>query len=95
MGEVVKEAGVIENLRSVVFKESESLEGSCAKIQGYDFNTGINYSQILKSLISTGFQASNLGDAIETVNQMVSGSFSDSLPRILFLSFGIRFFMFV
>ncbi|XP_023769808.1 deoxyhypusine synthase [Lactuca sativa] len=71
MGEVVKEAGVIENLRSVVFKESESLEGSCAKIQGYDFNTGINYSQILKSLISTGFQASNLGDAIETVNQML------------------------
>ncbi|KAL7588559.1 hypothetical protein Lser_V15G38883 [Lactuca serriola] len=71
MGEVVKEAGVIENLRSVVFKESESLEGSCAKIQGYDFNTGINYSQILRSLISTGFQASNLGDAIETVNQML------------------------
>ncbi|KAL4571853.1 hypothetical protein LXL04_018618 [Taraxacum kok-saghyz] len=71
MGEAVKEAGVIENLRSVVFKESESLEGSCAKIQGYDFNNGIDYSQILKSLISTGFQASNLGDAIETVNQML------------------------
>ncbi|CAH1431987.1 unnamed protein product [Lactuca virosa] len=71
MGEDVKEAGVIENLRSVVFKESESLEGSCAKIQGYDFNNGIDYSQILKSLISTGFQASNLGDAIETVNQML------------------------
>ncbi|KAL4591503.1 hypothetical protein LXL04_004471 [Taraxacum kok-saghyz] len=70
MGEAVKEAGVIENLRSVVFKISESLEGSCAKIQGYDFNNGIDYSQILKSLISTGFQASNLGDAIETVNQM-------------------------
>ncbi|XP_071696567.1 deoxyhypusine synthase isoform X1 [Rutidosis leptorrhynchoides] len=72
MGEPIKEdASVIENLRSVVFKESESLEGTCAKIQGYDFNNGINYSRILKSLISTGFQASNLGDAIETVNQML------------------------
>ncbi|KAL4584837.1 hypothetical protein LXL04_009447 [Taraxacum kok-saghyz] len=35
------------------------------------FNNGIDYSQILKSLISTGFQASNLGDAIETFNQML------------------------
>lgn len=72
MGEAMKEEKVIENLRSVVFKESESLEGTRAKIQGYDFNHGINYTELLKSLVSTGFQASNLGDAIETVNQMVS-----------------------
>ncbi|KAL8236324.1 hypothetical protein R6Q59_017405 [Mikania micrantha] len=71
MGEHTKEAAVMENLRSVVFKESESLEGVSAKIHGYDFNQGVNYSQILKSLISTGFQASNLGDAIEIVNQML------------------------
>ncbi|KAI3742096.1 hypothetical protein L1987_59776 [Smallanthus sonchifolius] len=71
MGEATKDAKVIENLRSVVFNESQSLEGACAKIHGYDFNRGVNYSQILKSLISTGFQASNLGDAIETVNQML------------------------
>ncbi|KAM0032211.1 putative deoxyhypusine synthase [Helianthus debilis subsp. tardiflorus] len=67
----MEEAKVIENLRSVVFKESESLEGACAKINGYDFNKGVDYSQILKSLLSTGFQASNLGDAIQTVNQML------------------------
>ncbi|MFS7973976.1 Deoxyhypusine synthase [Helianthus anomalus] len=67
----MEEAKVIENLRSVVFKESESLEGACSKINGYDFNKGVDYSQILKSLLSTGFQASNLGDAIQTVNQML------------------------
>ncbi|KAJ0754175.1 Deoxyhypusine synthase [Helianthus annuus] len=67
----MEEAKVMENLRSVVFKESESLEGACAKINGYDFNQGVDYSQILKSLLSTGFQASNLGDAIQTVNQML------------------------
>nr|CAD21436.1 deoxyhypusine synthase [Senecio vernalis] len=71
MEESIKQASVMENLRSVVFKESESLEGTCAKIRGYDFNNGIDYSQILKSMVSTGFQASNLGDAIETVNQML------------------------
>lgn len=85
MGEATKQtAEVINNLRSVVFKESESLEGTCAKINGYDFNQGLNYSQLLKSLASTGFQASNLGDAIETVNQMVSISIPTcSIQQIL------------
>ncbi|PWA35519.1 Deoxyhypusine synthase [Artemisia annua] len=64
-------AEVIANARSAIFKQSESLEGTCASIKGYDFNNGINYSELLKSLVSTGFQASNLGDAIDTVNQMV------------------------
>ncbi|XP_012093322.1 deoxyhypusine synthase isoform X2 [Jatropha curcas] len=58
-------------VHNIVFKESESLEGKFIKIEGYDFNQGVNYSQLLKSLISTGFQASNLGEAIEVVNQML------------------------
>ncbi|GKE84774.1 deoxyhypusine synthase, partial [Tanacetum coccineum] len=62
---------VIDNVRSVVLKESESLEDPCPKIKGYDFNNGVNYSELLKSMASTGFQASNLGDAIDTVNQMI------------------------
>nr|XP_043614122.1 deoxyhypusine synthase [Erigeron canadensis]XP_043614123.1 deoxyhypusine synthase [Erigeron canadensis]XP_043614124.1 deoxyhypusine synthase [Erigeron canadensis] len=64
-------ASVIEKLRSVVFKESESLKGSCPKIQGYDFNNGVHYSNLFNSFLSTGFQASHLGDAIQTVNQML------------------------
>nr|CAG28996.1 homospermidine synthase [Petasites hybridus] len=66
-----KQAEMIESARSAVFKESESLEGTCAKIGGYDFNNGINHSQLLKSMVSTGFQASNLGEAMEIVNQML------------------------
>ncbi|KAH7850987.1 hypothetical protein Vadar_005605 [Vaccinium darrowii] len=46
-----------------------NLQGS--KIEGYDFNQGVNYSELLRSMVSTGFQASNLGDAIQVVNQMV------------------------
>lgn len=83
MGEEVKESKMIEDVRSAVFKHSESLEGSCAKIQGYDFNDGINYTQILKSLLSTGFQASNFGDAIEIVNEMVLVS-SQNLNFLLY-----------
>lgn len=64
-------SNVMASVHSTVFKESESLEGKGTKIEGYDFNQGVNYSQLLKSMVSTGFQASNFGDAIEVVNQMV------------------------
>lgn len=77
MGETNKAAEMIESARSAVFKESESLEGTCAKIGGYDFNNGIDHSKLLKSMVSTGFQASNLGDAMKIVNQMVSLSLSE------------------
>ncbi|EXB38804.1 Deoxyhypusine synthase [Morus notabilis] len=63
--------------RSAAFKESESLEGKCTKIEGYDFNQGLNYPRLLHSLLTTGFQASNLGDAIEVVNQMLDWRLSD------------------
>ncbi|XP_050218337.1 deoxyhypusine synthase-like isoform X1 [Mercurialis annua] len=65
------------SVHATVFKESESLEGKCIKIEGYDFNQGVNYSQLLKSMVSTGFQASNLGDAIQVVNQMLDWRLSD------------------
>ncbi|KAB1219459.1 Deoxyhypusine synthase [Morella rubra] len=76
MGEAMKN-GLIESVHSTVFKESESLEGQCVKIEGYDFNQGVNYSRLLRSMVSTGFQASNLGDAIEVVNQMLDWRLAD------------------
>lgn len=63
---------IMDSVREVVFKQSENLEDSCTKIEGYDFNQGVNYHQLLSSMLSTGFQASNLGEAIQVVNQMVS-----------------------
>lgn len=67
------ENDIMASVHSTVFKESETLEGKCIKIEGYDFNQGVDYSRLLKSFISTGFQASNLGEAIEVVNQMTGG----------------------
>ncbi|XP_057535265.1 deoxyhypusine synthase-like [Amaranthus tricolor] len=66
------ENDIMASVRSVVFKESENLEGKCIKIEGYDFNQGVNYPKLLKSFISTGFQASNLGEAIDVVNEMLN-----------------------
>ncbi|OMO62111.1 Deoxyhypusine synthase [Corchorus capsularis] len=62
---------LINSVHSTVFKESDSLEGKSFKIEGYDFNQGVNYSNLLKSMLSTGFQASNLGEAMEIVNEML------------------------
>lgn len=76
MGEAEKdERKQLASAHSFVFKESENLEGNCEKIVGYDFNSGVDYPALLKCMISTGFQASNLGDAIQVVNQMVSSIF--------------------
>ncbi len=39
-------------------------------IKGYDFNKGVNYDELLNSFTTTGFQASNLGKAIEIIKKM-------------------------
>jgi len=31
------------------------------KVEGYDFNKGLDYEAVFKSYISTGFQATSLG----------------------------------
>ncbi|KAI3409642.1 uncharacterized protein J3R85_019028 [Psidium guajava] len=76
MGEALKDS-LMASVHSTVFKESETLEGKCIKIEGYDFNRGVDYNQLMRSMVSTGFQASNLGDAIEVVNEMLDWRLSD------------------
>ncbi|EPS74589.1 hypothetical protein M569_00165, partial [Genlisea aurea] len=67
----------LDAARAAVFKVSESLDGSSAKIEGYDFNRGVNYPELFKSMAVTGFQASNLGDAIQLINEMLDWRLSD------------------
>ncbi|CAL8172031.1 unnamed protein product [Prunus armeniaca] len=68
------EDNLIASAHSSAFRESEDLEGQSSEIEGYDFNQGIDYPRLLSSMLSTGFQASNLGDAIQVVNQMLDWS---------------------
>nr|CCU83299.1 deoxyhypusine synthase [Distimake quinquefolius] len=80
MGEATRDQNrVMDAVRATVFKKSESLDGGCTKIEGYDFNRGVDYPQLFKSLLSTGFQASNLGEAIQIVNEMLDWRLSHEL----------------
>jgi deoxyhypusine synthase len=46
-------------------------------VRGYDFNNGIDYEEMFKTYRHTGFQATNLGLAIEEVNRMIKWRLSD------------------
>ncbi|KAJ1951062.1 Deoxyhypusine synthase [Linderina macrospora] len=46
-------------------------------IKGYDFENGVDYNALLGSYLTTGFQASNFGRAIEIVNHMRAWRLSD------------------
>jgi deoxyhypusine synthase len=37
-------------------------------IKGYDFNNGVNYSEMFKGFATMGLQASHLAKAIDIVN---------------------------
>ncbi|GJN23376.1 hypothetical protein PR202_gb11020 [Eleusine coracana subsp. coracana] len=82
-GGVVRDVDALEGVRSIVLKPSESLEESrFTRIAGADFNdAGLGLEGLLASFASTGFQASNLGDAIDIVNQMLDWRLSHEKPR--------------
>nr|KAG5693418.1 hypothetical protein BaRGS_009891 [Batillaria attramentaria] len=40
-------------------------------VRGYDFNDGVDYHRLFRSYARTGFQATNVGKAIEEINRMV------------------------
>ena len=52
-----------------ILKKSSKIEGHI--IEGYDFNFGVDYNKIIDSFSKTGFQASNLSQAINIVNEMI------------------------
>lgn len=54
-----------------VLMPSCDLPEDLPKIRGYDFNQGVDLQAVLKSCLTTGFQASHLGLAIQEINQMV------------------------
>jgi deoxyhypusine synthase len=49
----------------------KSSEAGGEKIEGYNFNKGVNYKEIIKSYKSTGFQATHLAKAIAITRKMI------------------------
>lgn len=52
-----------------VLKNANTLEG-WPEIRGYDFEGEFNFEDFMKSYLNTGFQATNLGQAIEIIKNM-------------------------
>eukprot|EP01095_Lingulamoeba_sp_RSL-Kostka_P011119 TRINITY_DN4156_c0_g1_i1.p1 TRINITY_DN4156_c0_g1~~TRINITY_DN4156_c0_g1_i1.p1 ORF type:complete len:389 (-),score=156.29 TRINITY_DN4156_c0_g1_i1:96-1262(-) len=55
-----------------VLVQSLPMEEGTPICKGYDFNKGVDYSELMKSYVTTGFQATNLGLAIEEINKMIN-----------------------
>jgi len=61
----------IENAIKAVTVKSTDIE--CKDIvKGYEFNNGINYTEIFSSYKHMGFQATALGNSIEIINKMIN-----------------------
>ena len=55
----------LTSAQEAVLVRSEKLDDDTPQVRGYDFNEGVNYDKLLDSYLTTGFQATNLGLAIE------------------------------
>ena len=54
-----------------VLVSSQDMESGSEKVAGYDFNSGIDHHQLLKSFKYSGFQATNFGLAVEEIWKMI------------------------
>ncbi|XP_050954826.1 deoxyhypusine synthase [Labeo rohita] len=57
--------------RDAVLKESIALPEDMPQIKGYDFNQGVDHKALLQSFLTTGFQASSFGLAVQEINKMI------------------------
>ncbi|XP_035664618.1 deoxyhypusine synthase-like [Branchiostoma floridae] len=53
-----------------VLVKSVDMPDDAIKIEGVDFNKGVDLDEVVKHYLTTGFQASNLGMAIEQIKKM-------------------------
>lgn len=61
--------------KEAVLQESSKLPSGTPTVQGYDWNQGLDYGALFQSYLHSGFQATNLGKAIEEVRKMVRKRF--------------------
>lgn len=54
-----------------IYRPSEPFPEDAPKVQGYDFNKGVDHKALLQSFFNTGFQATHFGRAVREINRMV------------------------
>jgi deoxyhypusine synthase len=67
----------LDQLASAVYVKSVDKLEDGVPVTGYDFNKGLDYEALFKTMVHTGFQATALGQAIDTVNSMIKWRLSD------------------
>jgi deoxyhypusine synthase len=60
--------GKLEDAKNRILKKSEEIDG--VHVKGYDFSGGLDMKKFIEAYKSTGFQASNLGKAVEIAKKM-------------------------
>ncbi|XP_052860964.1 probable deoxyhypusine synthase [Anopheles cruzii] len=58
--------------KEAVLQESTKLPADTPKVHGYDWNNGYDYEKLFSTYVHSGFQATNLGLAIEEINKMIA-----------------------
>ena len=64
------ETNATKKAKEAVFMTCSELPET-SQVSGYDFNKGIHYEQLLSSFLTTGYQATHMGQAIQIINEMV------------------------
>ncbi|KAM8724208.1 deoxyhypusine synthase-like [Acanthopagrus schlegelii] len=54
-----------------IYRVSVPLPEDAPRVQGYDFNQGVDHRALLQSYLNTGFQATNFGLAVQQINSMI------------------------
>ncbi|XP_073351087.1 deoxyhypusine synthase-like [Pagrus major] len=54
-----------------IYRQSVPLPEDAQRVQGYDFNQGVDHRALLQSYLKTGFQATNFGLAVQQINSMI------------------------
>ena len=69
--------GVPAAASQAVLVTSSGMPAGSVSVEGYDFNKGVNYEQILASYLRVGYQATNFGLAVEEIKRMLKWRLSD------------------
>ncbi|XP_067416592.1 deoxyhypusine synthase [Emydura macquarii macquarii] len=80
LGEGIPAAAV-----AAVLKPSAGLPEESLQVRGYDFDRGLDHRALLQSYLTTGFQATSFGQAVQEINRMIAAKLEplgEEEPRV-------------
>lgn len=57
--------------KDAVLVASSQMPPDTPVVSGYDWNKGVDYDRLLQTYLTSGFQATNFGKAVNEINNMV------------------------